>query len=198
MFSRSRRLNFAPRGIRVAFGSILLISGALFMFARPAGLTGRDKIWPTFLDLWWQSPVLGVGGSGIAEGNEVAQFYLHAHSLYIDELARWGLAGFITQFTAIGIGVFIAARAAGLGYPGPISVTVTYLVTAITEPRNNWIAPSATGFLLILMTVTAAAYTSGYVKVRTPNQVNEHAPTTTSRAEDNSGDANSVLPGQFP
>lgn len=160
MFSRSARLAVLPRTLRLVAGSILLVGGALFMFARPAGLTGREKIWPAFLELWWQSPLLGVGGRGIATGNEVAQAYGHAHSLYIDELARWGLAGFITQFAAIGIGVFIAARAAGLGYPGPLAVIVTYLITGITEPRNSWIAPSATGFLLILMVVAAAAYLS--------------------------------------
>ena len=158
MFSRSPRLARLPRALRIGGGSVVLVAGALVMFARPAGLTGREKIWPAFLELWSQSPLLGVGGTGIANGNEVAQFYGHAHSLYIDELARWGLAGFVTQFAAIGIGVYIAARAAGFGFPGPLAVIVTYLITGVTEPRNDWIAPSATGFLLILMVLAAASY----------------------------------------
>ena len=170
MFSRSRRLAFAPRGTRIFFGSVVLIGGALFMFAQPAGLTGRDRIWPAFIELWLQSPLLGVGGRGIATGNEIAQAYGHAHSLYIDELTRWGLAGFITQFAAIGIGIFITARATGLGYPGPLAVAVTYLITGITEPRNSWIAPSATGFLLILMVVAAAAFSSERVSAASTRQ----------------------------
>ncbi len=161
MFSQSARLQRFPRALRIGAGSILLVAGALVMFTRPAGLTGREKIWPAFLELWMQSPLLGVGGSGIANGNEVAQFYGHAHSLYIDELTRWGLVGFVTQFAAIGIGAFVAARAAGFGYPGPLAVIVTYLITGVTEPRNNWIAPSATGFLLILMVLAAAAFLHG-------------------------------------
>ena len=170
MFSRSGRLDLIPRTTRIVGGSFLLLAGALFMFARPAGLTGRENIWPAFLELWWESPLVGVGGRGIADGNEIAQLYGHAHSLYIDELARWGLAGFITQFTAIGIGMFIAARAGGLGYPGPLAVIGTYLITGITEPRNSWIAPSATGFLLILMVVAAAAYLSERTSADSPRQ----------------------------
>ncbi len=158
MFSQTGRVGAIPRALRITVGSVVLTAGGLFMFGRPAGLTGRENIWPAFLELWTQSPLWGVGGAGIANGNEVAQRYLHAHSLYIDELARWGLSGFITQFAAIGIGVFIAARATGLGYPGPLAVIVTYLVTGITEPRNDWIAPSATGFLLVLMMLAADAY----------------------------------------
>ena len=158
MFSRSTLLQRFPRTLRISAGSVVLLAGALVMFARPAGLTGREKIWPAFLELWSQSPLLGVGGAGIANGNEVAQFYGHAHSLYIDELARWGLAGFVTQFAAIGIGLLIAARAAGFGSPGPLAVIVTYLITGVTEPRNHWIEPSATGFFLILMVLAAAAY----------------------------------------
>jgi Lipid A core - O-antigen ligase and related enzymes len=157
MFSRNPRLARLPRTLRIIGGSVVLVAGALIMFARPAGLTGREKIWPAFLELWSQSPLLGVGGTGIANGNEVAQFYGHAHSLYIDELARWGLVGFLAQFAAVGIGVYIAARAAGFGFPGPLAVIVTYLITGVTEPRNDWIAPSATGFLLILMVLAASA-----------------------------------------
>lgn len=157
MFSRSANLRAIPRWLRITVGSVVLVLGALFMFARPAGLTGREKIWPAFLELWLESPWVGVGGIGIANGNDIAQAYGHAHSLYIDELARWGLAGFIAQFVALGIGVFIAARAAGIGFPGPLAVMVSYFITGVTEPRNNWIVPSATGFLLILMVLAAAA-----------------------------------------
>jgi len=101
--------------------------------------------------------LVGVGGSGFATGNEITQKFGHAHSLYIEELARSGLIGFIAQFAALGIGAFIAARAAGIGYPGPLAVMVAYFVTGITEPRNNWIEPSATWFLLVLMVLAASA-----------------------------------------
>lgn len=157
MFSRSAWVDFIPRLLRLIGGSLVLIAAALFMFARPAGLTGRDAIWPAFLDLWASSPWIGVGGFGIHNGGEITSWFLHAHSLYIDELARYGLVGFVSQFGALTIGVGIAAVAGWRGAPGPLGVLVAYLVTGVTEPRNNWIAPSATGFLVILMVVAAAA-----------------------------------------
>jgi len=199
MFSRSPRLQRVPRALRIGTGTAVLLAGALVMFARPAGLTGRDKIWPAFLELWSQSPLLGVGGAGIANGNDVAQFYGHAHSLYIDELARWGLVGFVTQFAAIGIGVFIAARAAGFGFPGPLAIIVTYLVTGITEPRNNWIVPSATGFLLILMVLAAAAYlhgrTSGENQSDDPHADQDSSLTRTTGGESRPGEASASSRG---
>ncbi len=87
----------------------------------------------------------------------MTQEFGHAHSLYIDELARYGLVGFAVQFGALLIGVVLAAWAAGRGAPGPLGVLVAYFVTGVTEPRNSWIHPSVTGFLVILMVVTAAA-----------------------------------------
>jgi hypothetical protein len=145
-----------PRWVRITAGSVVLVAGAIFMALRPAGVTGRDSIWPAFLDLWASSPWIGVGGIGIATEGGIAQQFGHGHSLYIDELARWGLVGFLTQFTAIAVGLIIAARAAGRGVPGPIAVMLAFLITGITEPRNSWIEPSMTGFLLILMTLTAS------------------------------------------
>ena len=193
MFSRSPRLQLLPRALRIGTGSAVLLAGALVMFARPAGLTGREKIWPAFLELWSQSPLLGVGGAGIANGNDVTQFYGHAHSLYIDELARWGLAGFVTQFAAISIGVIIAARTAGFGFPGPLAVIVAYLITGVTEPRNNWIAPSATGFLLILMVLAATAYLqrrgSDQRQSDDPNADQDSSLTRTTGGESRSGEA---------
>ena len=157
MFTSSGRVDRIPRKWRITSGLALLALGAVVMFLRPAGLTGRDNIWPAFLDLWRDSPWIGVGGSGFATGNEITRQFGHAHSLYIEELARSGLVGFISLSIALGIGIWIAAKATDSGYPGPLAVMATYFVTGITEPRNNWIEPSATGFLLILMVLAASA-----------------------------------------
>ncbi len=44
-----------PRRFRIIGGTVLLIGGAFFMVSWRAGLTGRERIWPGFLELW-QSP----------------------------------------------------------------------------------------------------------------------------------------------
>ena len=157
MFARSGWAARIPRWIRMWGGSALLLMGAVVMYAGKAGLTGRERIWPAFFDLWQTSPLVGVGGSGISVSGGVTQEFGHAHSLYLDELARHGLIAFIVLFSALGLGLVIAARAAGRGAPGPLAVLVAYFVTGVTEPRNDWIEPSATGFLVILMVITAAA-----------------------------------------
>jgi O-antigen ligase len=164
MFISTGPLSRVSRRLRMILGTCSLAFGAWFMYSWRAGLTGRDVIWPAFLELWQTSPIIGVGGSGIAlsagiseASRELTTRFGHAHSLYIDELARYGVLGFVTQLGALAIGVVIAAMAAGRGRPGPLGVLVAYFVTGITEPRNVWIAPTVTGFLVILMVVTAAA-----------------------------------------
>lgn len=164
MFISTGPLSRVSRRLRVIAGTLALALGAWFMYSWRAGLTGRDRIWPAFLELWQTSPWLGVGGSGISlsvgisdSNREITQLFGHAHSLYIDELARYGVLGFVTQFGALAIGVVIAALAARRGRPGPLGVLVAYFVTGVTEPRNFWITPTVTGFLVILMVVAAAA-----------------------------------------
>lgn len=157
MFTTQGRLGRVPRPWRIGSGTVLLVLGAAYMFLRPAGLTGRQNIWPAFLELWQTSPLTGVGGSGIAVSGGITQQFGHAHSLYIDELARYGVIGFVVQFTAIGVGLAIIALAAYRGRPGALGVAAAYLVTGVTEPRNSWIVPSATGFLFLLMVLAATA-----------------------------------------
>jgi hypothetical protein len=158
IFAKKGRVAFVPQAVRISIGAVLLILGALFMYSRSAGATGRQTFWPAFLELWASSPLLGIGSSGIAVSGGVTEQFGHAHSLYIDELARYGLLGFVTQFGAIAIGVAIAFLAAKRGFAGPFAILTAYLITGITEPRNNWINPSVTVTLLILAVVTAGAY----------------------------------------
>ena len=93
---------------------------------------------------------VGVGGTGIAVSGGITQEYGHAHNMCIDELARYGLLGFITQFFALGIGLFILLKAAIRGLAGPLALAAAFAVTELTEPRNDWVHPSVTEFMVIL------------------------------------------------
>jgi len=157
VFAKHGRIARVPATIRVWGGLAVLIAGAVFMYTRSAGPTGRNDFWPAFLKLWESSPLIGIGTSGISVSGGITQQYGHAHNLYIDELARYGLLGFITQFGAIAFGVFIAFLAAKRGIAGPLAILTAYLVTGVTEPRNQWMSPSVTGMLLILAVVTAGS-----------------------------------------
>jgi O-antigen ligase len=127
------------------------------MFSGAAGLTGRQSFWPAFLELWRSEPWLGVGSSGIAVSGGITQEYGHAHSIYIDLLARYGVILFILQFAALAVGIAIAIYAARIGSPGGLAILAAFFVTGITEPRNDWMHPSVTGMLVILAVTVSAA-----------------------------------------
>ncbi|MDE0973853.1 MAG: hypothetical protein OSA11_02025 [Candidatus Nanopelagicales bacterium] len=157
VFTKHGRIGRIPRVARVWGGLAVLLAGAVFMYTRSAGVTGRNNFWPAFIELWQSSPLVGIGTSGISISGGITQEYGHAHNLYIDELARYGLLGFVTQFVAIALGLVIAFIAAKRGVAGPLAILTAYLVTGVTEPRNSWIGPSATGMLVILAVITAAS-----------------------------------------
>ena len=155
MFTNNSVVSRVNRPLRFVIGLVVLALGAFVMFSGAAGLTGRNSFWPAFLDLWRTEPWFGVGGSGIAVSGGITQEYGHAHSLYVDLLARYGVILFVLQMLALAVGVGIALYAARLGQPGALAILAAFLVTGITEPRNDWMHPSVTGMLVILA-VTAA------------------------------------------
>lgn len=158
MFTTTEPLARVARWLRLSIGAVLLIFGALFMFSGRSGLTGRQDIWPAFLDLWQTSPWIGVGTSGISVSGGITQEYGHAHSLFLDLLARYGFVAFSVVMVALAIGVAIALAAAIRGLPGPLAVLVAYLVTAVTEPRNDWAGPNVYILLITVCVMTAAAF----------------------------------------
>ena len=157
MLTEKGRAASVPRRLRIGFGALAGLAVAVFMLTRPAGVTGRNNFWAAFIDLWLTSPLVGVGSSGISVSGGITQQWGHAHNMYIDELARYGLLGFSAQIIAIAVGLVIVGMAAARGFPGPLAVVITYLVTAVTEPRNDWIHPSVITVLLLLMVALAAA-----------------------------------------
>ncbi len=162
IFSRSGMLARFPSWSRIVAAGGLVVGGALWMFAGDAGLTGRDSIWPAFFELWKTSIWTGVGASGIDTSGGITERFGHAHNLYLDELTRYGIIGFVAIFAALGIGLLITVRAAWRGFPGPLAIVGAYAVMSLTEPRNDWIHPSVTGFLIILSVAIAGAWlTSG-------------------------------------
>lgn len=157
VFARSGLFSRIPRTLRIWGGVAALAVGAVFMYSMSAGATGRNSFWPAFLELWRSSPVVGIGTSGISVSGGITERYGHAHNLYIDELARNGLVGFVTQFSALALGLYIVFLAARRGFAGPLAIMTAYLITGITEPRNGWLSPSVTGMLVILVVVSAGA-----------------------------------------
>jgi hypothetical protein len=153
-------LGRVPRPWRILGGGGLLLVGLVVLFSGKSGLTGRQTIWPAFWELWQTSPLFGVGSSGIAVSGGVTQSFGHAHSMYLDLLARYGLIAFLVVMAALGIGLGITIGAGIRGFPGPLALLVAYLITAVTEPRNDWLHPGAYVLMVVVSVMAAAAYLS--------------------------------------
>jgi hypothetical protein len=160
MFTHQGRLGRVPRMWRIPTGSAILAGGVVVLFSGSSGLTGRQNIWPAFWDLWLTSPVMGVGTSGIAASGGLTQAFGHAHNMYLDLLTRNGLVAFLLVMTALALGLGITLVAALRGQPGPLALLAAYLVTAVTEPRNDWLHPGALVLMSVLCVLTAAAFSS--------------------------------------
>lgn len=163
MFTKQNPLGRVARRWRIAGGSMLLLAGLGLLLTGRSGLTGRQNIWPAFVDLWTSSPIVGVGTDGIATSGGLTQSFGHAHNLYLDILTRHGLIALIPIMIALAIGVAICVRAAVNGLSGPLAIVLAYLITAITEPRNDWLHPGVLVLMVITAVMAAGSFNDGWV-----------------------------------
>lgn len=150
-----------PQRWRVGGGLIVLALGAVVLVTGKSGMTGRQNIWPAFYDLWQTSPWWGVGGTGIAASDGLTGYFLHAHNLYLDTLTRYGVWVFALVAVTLLIGLGVTLVAGLRGFPGPLALYAAYLITGITEPRNDWVHPGTLVLMIIVCVMTAAAYLKG-------------------------------------
>jgi O-antigen ligase len=122
-------------------GAILIGSGAYILVSDPT-LSGRVEIWSAYLRLWWGSPWLGVGGSGITQyvidnSGDQTMNHVHGHSVFIDTLARNGvfmLALFLAVLICTGI---VAFRAAQIGQPAGLALFAFMVVAGLAETVHS-------------------------------------------------------------
>jgi len=157
MLTTSGQLGTRSRLWRVPIGLVALALGAVVLFGGKSGLTGRQAIWPAFLELWKTSPWTGVGGEGIDVSGGITQQFGHAHSMYLDLLVRDGIFAFISVTVALAIAIGITLVAGFRGRPAPLAILSAFLITGITEPRNDWLHPGTDVLMLILCAMTAGA-----------------------------------------
>ena len=146
-----------PRKWRLVSGLILLVGGLATLLSGKSGLTGRQDIWPAFLELGLTSPWVGVGSSGIEASGGLTQDFGHAHNMYLDLFVRYGAVSLAIVTAVLALGLVICLRAALRGYSGPMAILVFYMITAITEPRNDWIHPSLYVLVVVLSVMAALA-----------------------------------------
>ena len=113
----------------------------LIMLIDPT-LNNRTPVWATFWNLWWTSPLVGVGGEGIAnaiQGDGLLDGWAtHGHNVLIDPLARVGLLGLLSILVALASALVLTLRAAELGRQAGLVVLACFLAIGITEDVVDW------------------------------------------------------------
>jgi O-antigen ligase len=158
VFSRRGVLARIPVWVRWTLLGGAAAAAALGMTITGAGLTGRQTIWPAFWELIPQSPLIGVGATGILEAGGVAAFRVDAHNIFLDELVRFGVVGLIVMVTALAIGTVITYRAASRGFAAGAAIVTAYLVASLTDIQNDWIQLYYHSVFVILSVVAAGQW----------------------------------------
>ena len=68
-----------------------------------SGSSGRDDLWLKTLQLWYEHPILGVGGNNFVTSNPWL-LNGHPHNLPLQWISEWGIAGLLTMLLLIPLG----------------------------------------------------------------------------------------------
>lgn len=166
LFSRWRGLARVPNSARWLLLAAMVVMASVGMLVTGAGLTGRGTIWPEFARLIPESPVIGIGYTGIAnEGGRVA-LSGDAHNILLDEVVRFGIVGFLALTAFLAIVVWLSFRAANHGFTLGAAVFATYFVASLTDVQNGWLDLSYHSFLIVMGALAAGLWLSGRPTVR--------------------------------
>lgn len=120
---------------------LAFVFGSMFWVERNPSISGRTTIWPVFFDLWRSDPVGGVGDSGVGlavEDGRLPGWATHAHSVFMDPLARSGTIAFLAIIATLALAAAIGVRAARRGRPVGLALVVALLVGGLTETLFDW------------------------------------------------------------
>ncbi len=134
ILTRRVKRRFLVIGI-AAFG----VLGLAAVLVRNPTLTGRTTYWQLAVDVWQQSPVIGVGRGGMQE-SDLAIAGSNAHNILLDALVKFGIVGAITAMAALVVAIALAVQAARIQVALPLGVVSTYAVLGISEADTGWMA----------------------------------------------------------
>lgn len=117
--------------------------GGLYIVALDPTLNGRTPIWLDFINLWPQSPIFGIGDSGVSEyitsriGTGLIT-HSHAHSVLLDGLVRFGAVMAVLTLTIFVIALWAGVTGLKTRGPGPLAVAVFVIVAGSAETIHSW------------------------------------------------------------
>lgn len=156
----------------VALGLGGLVATLVLIVGTNPGLTGRTSVWPTYYRLWQGDPLWGVGGAGVAQAQAqglLPTWAYHAHSLWLDVLARHGLVVLVLVVAALASAVALAVGSARHGRGATAGVVVVLLVSSITHSLVDWSVPDVPMLFLVLAVLSTESHRQ--VETRAPSAV---------------------------
>lgn len=152
-YAWNRRLR---RGVLVAATLVVgTVAVALAVIASP-NLTGRDRYWSAFLDLWQTSPWIGVGITGRMANAPDFINGTNGHNLFVDALAHYGVLPAAGVILAIVIASVLAVKASLCAVVLPLALTATYVFIGLAQSDYNWMVTSNPWLVLVLATILAS------------------------------------------
>jgi hypothetical protein len=146
-------LSRIPYKVRVGGASVLALLAIIGLFLSRAGLTGRDEIWADYLVLAGDSPLIGVGTSGIAQAPGWPGVSFHAHNIFIDELARYGAVGLVLLLVILGLLAWRGYVAAREGNTLGIGIVSAFIIAGLTNSDHSFLGVGYVNLTLLLVAV---------------------------------------------
>lgn len=160
----------APVWLRIAAPAAVAAAFIGYITVIDPTLNQRTPVWEVFVAMWKTSPVNGVGASGIKsviESGTLDSWANHGHSILIDPLARYGLAG-VAAVTAVILATgVVATRAARVGFAASAVLLVTCLADGFSEDLVDWRYLGVQAVPLLLAGLLGAAWLAQPVREKT-------------------------------
>lgn len=151
------QMNGTARALALVVAALAFV--ALIVLLDPK-INNRTLVWSTFWNLWWSSPLVGVGGEGITnaiQGDGLLDGWAtHGHNILIDPLARAGLLGTLPLLVGLISALALTLRAAELGKQVGLVVLACFLANGITEDVVDWRYLGLQAFPLLLAAMLGA------------------------------------------
>lgn len=168
IFSKRGSLSKVPTWSRFAILAIPVGALGIAFLRSPTGSTGRvggSGIWNSFLDLWRMDIWLGVGQSGISASTGQVHISMDAHSIFLQELVKFGLIGFTAQFAMFALAALICVQAALRGRPVGLAIMTIYAVAGATDLLNDgWQSQSMYTLMILLAATTSTLQSRSQVR----------------------------------
>ena len=117
------------------------IGAIVVLLVKDPTLNGRTLIWREYIDLWANSPLWGVGNSGIdvaLESAQVSTFATHGHSLVIQSMAVSGAVSVLLLLLLLIYAIRIGLSAARRGNWAGLALIAVFIICNLYEDLTSF------------------------------------------------------------